>query len=136
MKFAFIIIGLLFLNLSCTHYSPLKKSAYSEVRRVPASDGESCNALMANLFGNKFSFSFDDALNGSSLLIAFAVASHTDSLFLTLWCFFLMQALFVLIPKSIANPKASSSSTPNNEDDFQHSFQAAQAAIQQLSRQK
>jgi len=78
----------------------------------------------------------DLALNGSSLLIAFAVASHTDSLFLTLWCFFLMQALFVLIPKSIANPKASSSSTPNNEDDFQHSFQAAQAAIQQLSRQK
>mgnify|MGYP000199716731 CR=1 FL=1 len=77
----------------------------------------------------------DLALNGSSLLIAFAVAGHTNSLFLTLWCFFLMQALFVLIPKSIAKPLSnSSSSTPlNNEEDFQQSFRAAQAAVQQLS---
>jgi len=77
----------------------------------------------------------DLALTFSSLLIAFAVASHTDSLFLTLWCFFLIQALFVLIPKSIPKPNSSSSISLNNEDEFQHSFRAAQAAVQQLSKQ-
>ncbi len=75
----------------------------------------------------------DLALNGSSLFIALAVASHTDSLFLTLWCFFLIQALFVLIPKNIPKPNSSSSISVNNEEEFQQSFRAAQAAVQQLS---
>ena len=77
----------------------------------------------------------DLALNFSSLFIAFAVANHTDSIFLTLWCFFLMQALFVLIPKSIQKPNSHSSISLNNDEEFQHSFQAAQAAFQQLSKQ-
>ena len=77
----------------------------------------------------------DLALNGSSLFIALAVASHTDSLFLTLWCFFLMQALFVLIPKSIPKPNSSSSISLNNEQEFQQYFRAGQAAVQQLSNQ-
>jgi len=79
----------------------------------------------------------DLALNGSSLLIAFAVAGYTDSMFLTLWCFFLIQALFVWIPKSMTKPLSSSNSSPstplNHEQDFQQSFRAAQAAVQQLS---
>jgi len=75
----------------------------------------------------------DLALNGSSLLITFVVAGHTSSLFLTLWCFFLIQALFVWIPKSIAKPISTATSPLHDEDNFQQSFRAAQAAVQQLS---
>jgi len=76
----------------------------------------------------------DLTLNGFSILLAFVVAGHTDSLFLTLWCFFLMQALFVLIPKTIPKPKSEHSISVGNEEDFQQSYRAAQVAIQQLSR--
>jgi len=72
----------------------------------------------------------DLALNAFSIAIAFSVASHTNSPFLTLWCFFLTQALFVMIPKSI---QSSASDTPKNEADFQQSYRAAQAAVRQLS---
>ncbi|NOQ94317.1 MAG: hypothetical protein GQ547_06745 [Methylophaga sp.] len=74
----------------------------------------------------------DLALNSISVVIAFVVASHTNSVFLTLWCFFLIQALFVMIPRSIQK-STSNTSTPFNNDDFQHSYRAAEAAVRQLS---
>jgi len=75
----------------------------------------------------------DLTLNGFSVLTAFAVATHTDSLFLTLWCFFLMQALFVFIPSSIKKPLSTTSTPFQHQQDFQHSYRAAQAAVRQLS---
>jgi len=75
----------------------------------------------------------DLTLNSFSVAIAFAVASHTNSLFLTLWCFFLSQALFVMIPKSISKSTTNTSKHFNNQDDFQQSFRAAEAAVRQLS---
>lgn len=78
----------------------------------------------------------DLALNCFSVAIAFAVASHTNSLFLTLWCFFLSQALFVMIPKSISKSTRNTSTHLNNHDDFQQSFRVAEAAVQQLSNKQ
>lgn len=72
---------------------------------------------------------FDLALMGLSVCIAIWAASHTSSLFLTLWCFFLTQALFVFIPRNIKK----SSSTGTNKDDFQHAYRSAEAAIRKLS---
>jgi len=78
--------------------------------------------------------SFTDlALNGISVVIAFVVESHTNSVFLTLWCFFLIQALFVMIPRRIQKSTSDASTPFNNDDDFQHSYHAAEAAVRQLS---
>ncbi|MFW5450616.1 MAG: hypothetical protein ACKE9I_03360, partial [Methylophagaceae bacterium] len=75
----------------------------------------------------------DLALNGFSVAFAFLVASHTNSLFLTLWCFFLSQALFVIIPKNIKKSALNKSTSFDNDDNFQHSYRAAETAVRQLS---
>ncbi len=75
----------------------------------------------------------DLALNGFSIGFAFLVASHTNSLFLTLWCFFLSQALFVMIPKNIKKSASNKSISFDNDDNFQRSYRAAETAVRQLS---
>jgi len=75
----------------------------------------------------------DLALNSFSVAIAFWVVSHTGSLFLMLWCFFLTQALFVLIPSSIQPENSSDSANIDNDADFQRAYKVAQAAVHKLS---
>ena len=82
-------------------------------------------------YSSLFSSLADLALNGFSVVVALWAASHTGSLFLTIWCFFLTQALFVLLPTSI---KKSTPPTPfKNEDEFQHALRAAETAVHKLS---
>ncbi|OUR64308.1 hypothetical protein A9Q79_07675 [Methylophaga sp. 42_25_T18] len=82
-------------------------------------------------YSSLFSSLADLALTAISIAVAFWVASHTGSLFLSLWCFFLTQALFVLIPSSM---KSTQKNTATNKDaDFQHAYQVAEAAVQKLS---
>jgi len=83
-------------------------------------------------YSSIFSSLADLALNGLSIAIAFWAASHTGSLFLTIWCFFLTQSLFVLIPSNIRENTKPTSSL-NNEDKFQYSYRAAEAAVRKLS---
>lgn len=70
-------------------------------------------------------------------LIAFSTASvawawhHTGSLFLSFWCFFLLQALFVFIPNGIK--RHDPGVTRTNETDFNRAYQAAEAAVRKLS---
>ena len=80
-------------------------------------------------YSSLFSSLADLALNGFSDAIALWAASHTGSLFLTIWCFFLTQALFILIPTGIKK----TTSTISNEDDFQHAYRAAETAVRKLS---
>ena len=56
-----------------------------------------------------FSALADLGLTAFSLAAAFWACHHTGSLFLSLWCFFLVQALFVFIPstKKPASPRPS-----------------------------
>ena len=84
-------------------------------------------------YSSLFSSIADLVLNGFSVAIAFWAAGHTGSLFLTIWCFFLTQALFVLIPTHIKKTISNTSPSLKNEDEFQHAYRAAEAAVRKLS---
>jgi len=83
-------------------------------------------------YSSLFSSFADLVLTAISIAIAFWAASHTGSLFLSLWCFFLTQALFVLIPSSMKSTQNNTAST-NTDTNFQHAYQAAETAVQKLS---
>jgi signal transduction histidine kinase len=70
----------------------------------------------------------DAGLNGLALAAALATAAHTRSLFLSLWCFFLVQALYVLIPGT-----ATRASPAGDRDAFEHAERAAEAALRRLA---
>lgn len=84
-------------------------------------------------YSSLFSSLADLALNGASVAIALGAASHTGSLFLTLWCFFLSQALFVLIPNTIQQKTTHLFAIIDNDADFNRAYQSAEAAVRKLS---
>lgn len=75
----------------------------------------------------------DLGLTAVSVAIAFWAASHTGSLFLTLWCFFLTQALFVAVPARINSRPGNNKQNMETEADFQRSYRVAEAAVSKLS---
>jgi hypothetical protein len=70
----------------------------------------------------------DAGLNGLALAAAIATAAHTHSLFLSLWCFFLLQALYVLIPGARARR-----GTTGDRHAFEHAERAAESALHRLA---
>lgn len=70
----------------------------------------------------------DAGLNGLALAAAMATAAHTQSLFLSLWCFFLLQALYVLIPGAATRACAA-----DDRDSFEHAERAAESALRRLA---
>jgi hypothetical protein len=60
--------------------------------------------------------------------------SWTGSIFLSLWCFFLIQALFVFIPTSWRGRTFSTMETPVTENPFDIAHRAAEAAVRKLSQ--
>jgi len=75
----------------------------------------------------------DLGLNGLSLAAAIWAITRTGSVFLSLWCFFLVQALFVIIPKSINRKPGAAPVGHEHEDRFQHAYRVAEAAVRKLS---
>ena len=75
----------------------------------------------------------DLGLNGLGLAAAIWAVARTGSVFLGIWCFFLVQALFVLIPKSIHRKSGAGQAGPDSEDRFQHAYRVAEAAVRKLS---
>lgn len=73
----------------------------------------------------------DLGLNGLALAAGIAALIHTGSLFLSLWSFFLVQALFVVIPPSIA-PRTEATHAESDED-FLRAHRAAETALRRLS---
>jgi len=73
----------------------------------------------------------DLGLNGLALATALWAAERTGSVFLSLWCFFLVQALFTAIPAWTRQPGLSADSPA--EDAFQQAHRAAEAALRRLS---
>jgi hypothetical protein len=73
----------------------------------------------------------DLALTATSVIVAYWAATHSGSLFLSAWTFFLMQALFVAIPKQWR--AGSGDHQPIQDDAFQHAFRNAEAAVRKLS---
>ncbi|MBL4708575.1 MAG: hypothetical protein JKY48_09085 [Flavobacteriales bacterium] len=84
----------------------------------------------------------DLGLSGFALIAAIWAWSASNSLFLAFWCFFLVQALFVLIPrhwtKAMANRASETaylggiSATATNRDQFETAHAAAERALRKL----
>lgn len=72
----------------------------------------------------------DLGLSVLSLIGALGAYLHTGSLFLSLWCLFLVQALFVYLPSL---PQAGNQRLGGDEDRFRRAHQAATAAVNRLS---
>lgn len=67
---------------------------------------------------------------------AFAWAiSRTGSVFLAAWSFFLVQALFVAIPASIARKKTTTQASVTDNESFNRARRQADQALQQLFTQ-
>lgn len=75
----------------------------------------------------------DLGLNALSIASAFWALHHTNSLFLTFWCFFLVQALFIYIPTGIEGLNTDDTILSNSKTDFNRAYQAAEAAARKLS---
>jgi hypothetical protein len=82
-------------------------------------------------YDSLFSSLADLGLNAFSIASAVWAWHHTGSLFLTFWCFFLLQALFAFIPTGIK--RQTPDLTNHSETDFIRAYQTAEAAIRKLS---
>jgi len=75
----------------------------------------------------------DLGLSGLGLTAAVWAASQSGSLFLSIWCFFLVQALFVAIPPCM-DPKGPRVQTDRHtQDRFQDAYRSAEASLRALS---
>ncbi len=72
----------------------------------------------------------DLGLSGLGLAAAVTALARTGSVWLGIWSFFLVQALFVVIPKSV---RRTSGTGRTGEDRFQHAYRAAESAVRKLS---
>lgn len=70
------------------------------------------------------------ALGGLAALWAL---NQSNSPFLALWCFFLIQALFVVIPKQLYPRSGVHPHGEDSQDTFQKAYRNAQAAVRKLS---
>jgi hypothetical protein len=83
--------------------------------------------------GSLLSASADMALNALAVAAAMWTAYQTGSLFLTTWCFFLVQALFVYIPSRPFREQKHTDRSGVDEQRFQQAQRAAYAALQRLA---
>lgn len=72
----------------------------------------------------------DLGLTALGLAAALWALFQSGNLFLAIWCFFLLQALFVAIPASLDRQGKSQQA---EEDSFQHARRAAEAALHKLT---
>ena len=72
----------------------------------------------------------DLCLCALALLSALWAVNNTGSLFLALWCFFLVHALYVLLPEHLS---ANQSLYHQASDPFEQAFAVAEAAARRLS---
>jgi hypothetical protein len=80
-----------------------------------------------------FSALADLALTLFSIACAFWALAQTGSLFISIWCFFLLQALFVFISNAKKPGLIQPSCLNNQYTDFNRAYQAAEAAVRKLS---
>jgi len=73
----------------------------------------------------------DLALSGIALAAGLWAFAHTCSLLLGLWCFFLVQALFVAIPQGGMTRRVAA--PPPADDRFETAHRAAEAAVRRLA---
>jgi hypothetical protein len=67
------------------------------------------------------------------MLVSLWTLLHTHSLLLSVWVFFLMQALFSVLPEQVFSAKTKRAK--NQDDGFERAYASAEAAVRQLSSQ-
>lgn len=77
----------------------------------------------------------DLGLNLLGTATAFWAISHSGSVFLGAWCFFLTQALFVLIPRAAGRPQKTGTVTAPDSENFEQARRRAESAIRALLAQ-
>ncbi len=75
----------------------------------------------------------DLGLNALAVAAVVWASVQSGSLALSLWCFFLVQALFVMIPKNIGQTSSPRSEADSEADPFEQARHSAQAALRKLS---
>ena len=75
----------------------------------------------------------DLLLTGLSVAAGLWAASRSGSFGLSVWTFFLVQSLFVLVPRVVPQPKAEKPTQPPADDSFQRAQRSAEAALRRLS---
>lgn len=75
----------------------------------------------------------DLGLNVLAVGAAVWASVQSGSLLLALWCFFLLQALFVAIPPRLGGRDGSTPETDFDTDNFEQARRTAQAALRKLS---
>jgi hypothetical protein len=75
----------------------------------------------------------DLGLNSLALSAAIWAITRTNSVFLGIWSFFLVQALFVVIPKQAFRGSGANRADQAGTDRFQHAYRSAEAAVRKLS---
>ena len=73
----------------------------------------------------------DLGLSALSVSAATWAVTRSGSVFLASWCFFLVQALFVFIPRRVAAP-GPGDALGNDDDTFERARRRADAALKQL----
>ncbi|UCE89996.1 MAG: hypothetical protein JSW10_04010 [Pseudomonadota bacterium] len=85
------------------------------------------------LYSSLFPALADLGLNALALAAALATALHSESILLSIWSFFLVQALFAAIPSHLRT-KCGNAHAPEHDDDrFQHAHRIAESALRKLS---
>jgi hypothetical protein len=77
----------------------------------------------------------DMGLNALSLLAAIWAFESAGSLFLSLWCYFLLQDLFVVIPanlKRVTSSPLTSMAQSTQDETFQRAYRSAEAALRRI----
>jgi hypothetical protein len=77
----------------------------------------------------------DLGLNALSISAAVWAISRSGSVFLAVWCFFLVQALFVAIPPTMHGKKNPEHNTAADSEHFERARRRADAALRQLFTQ-
>jgi hypothetical protein len=84
-------------------------------------------------YNSLFSSLTDLLLTVFSLVAAIVAWNMSHSLLLGLWCFFLLQALFIYIPVDFARRDRNESLNTSTGDTFEHAHQSAQLALHKIS---
>ena len=77
----------------------------------------------------------DLGLNALSISAAVWAITRSGSVFLATWCFFLVQALFVVIPPTIKGKAKAERNTALASENFERARRQADAALRQLFTQ-
>ncbi len=74
----------------------------------------------------------DLGLNALALAAAIWAVAQSGSVFLAIWCFFLVQALFALIPPGVRGQSQNAAKNADTGERFQSAYRAAEAALQKI----